>query len=80
MNFVGKRETDLETMKKNEKESVENNEKVMMDDEQPTKINYRGWKVMPFIIGKQKACIYSCTFYLIPCYSHYQLFSFHFLT
>lgn len=41
-------------MEKN-KESVENNEKSMTNDD--LKINYKGWKVMPFIIGKQhKAC------------------------
>ncbi|CAJ1944020.1 unnamed protein product [Sphenostylis stenocarpa] len=48
----------LETMEKNEKQSVENNEK--SGAVQETKINYRGWKVMPFIIGKhQKTC--KCT-------------------
>jgi len=36
MNVVGKRESEPETMEKKEE----------------PKINYRGWKVMPFIIGK----------------------------
>ncbi|KAJ1438979.1 Proton-dependent oligopeptide transporter family [Sesbania bispinosa] len=34
-----------------EKESMENNEKHETDDD--PKINYRGWKVMPFIIGNE---------------------------
>lgn len=38
---MNKRDTSME---KSEKESVENNE---------VPNNYRGWKVMPFIIGKQ---------------------------
>ncbi|KAK7330401.1 hypothetical protein VNO77_24595 [Canavalia gladiata] len=38
-------------MEKNEKESVENNEKSVTDDD--LNINYRGWKVMPFIIGNE---------------------------
>jgi len=47
--------TGVETMGKNENQSVEKNEKSVIDEE--PKINYRGWKVMPFIIGKQKkAC------------------------
>lgn len=37
-------------MEKN-KESEENNEKSMTNDD--SKINYRGWKVMPFIIGNE---------------------------
>lgn len=50
-NLIGKRMTGVEAMEKNEKS---------VTDEEP-KINYRGWKVMPFIIGKQKkpcTCIY----------------------
>ncbi|TKY55127.1 NRT1/ PTR FAMILY 2.9 [Spatholobus suberectus] len=38
-------------MEKNEKESVENSEKSVTDED--PKINYRGWKVMPFIIGNE---------------------------
>jgi hypothetical protein len=40
--FFAKRDTSME---KNNKENVEINE--------VPKLNYRGWKVMPFIIGKQ---------------------------
>lgn len=39
-------------MEKNEQKSVEDNEKGVVNDD--SKINYRGWKVMPFIIGKQR--------------------------
>jgi len=39
---MNKRDTSME---KSDKESVEN--------KQVSNINYRGWKVMPFIIGKQ---------------------------
>jgi len=38
----------METMKK---ESMENNEKHVTDSD--PEINYRGWKAMPFIIGKE---------------------------
>ncbi|RDY11909.1 Protein NRT1/ PTR FAMILY 2.11, partial [Mucuna pruriens] len=50
-NLIGKRESEVETMEKNEKESVQNNEKsVTVED---PKINYRGWRVMHFIIGNE---------------------------
>ncbi|KAL5183356.1 Protein NRT1/ PTR FAMILY 2.11 [Glycine soja] len=49
--IIGKRMTGVETMGKNENQSVEKNEKSVIDEE--PKINYRGWKVMPFIIGNE---------------------------
>ena len=33
--------------------STENNEKYVTQTQDDPKINYRGWKVMPFIIGKE---------------------------
>ncbi|KAL1373332.1 hypothetical protein HN51_003311 [Arachis hypogaea] len=53
MNLVGKKETMEE---KNERKSLENNEKSVVitnQDESNNKITYRGWKVMPFIIGNE---------------------------
>ncbi|XP_057416179.1 protein NRT1/ PTR FAMILY 2.9-like [Lotus japonicus] len=38
-------------MEKNEQKSVEDNEKGVVNND--SKINYRGWKVMPFIIGNE---------------------------
>ncbi|XP_061358858.1 protein NRT1/ PTR FAMILY 2.11-like [Gastrolobium bilobum] len=38
-------------MDKNEMESLQSNEKSVTDDD--PKINYKGWKVMPFIIGNE---------------------------
>lgn len=38
-------------MEKNDRGTMENNEKAVKTDEQ--KINYRGWKSMPFIIGNE---------------------------
>jgi hypothetical protein len=48
---MAERETNKTTMKtiEIEKENMENNEKHETDDD--PKIIYRGWKVMPFIIG-----------------------------
>jgi lipopolysaccharide biosynthesis protein len=46
--FFAKRNTSME---KNNKENVEINE--------VPKLNYRGWKVMPFIIGKQEHINYN---------------------
>ena len=37
-------------MEKNDKETMEKNPKAVTTDE--TEINYRGWKIMPFIIGE----------------------------
>ncbi|KAL2321931.1 hypothetical protein Fmac_026310 [Flemingia macrophylla] len=51
MNHIGKIESGVETMEKNENERVEKNEKSVADED--PKINYRGWKVMPFIIGNE---------------------------
>lgn len=49
MNTTGETETGTTNMDTIEKDSMENNEKHVTDD--CPKINYRGWKVMPFIIG-----------------------------
>ncbi|KAK7388989.1 hypothetical protein VNO78_23820 [Psophocarpus tetragonolobus] len=48
---TGDKEAGKTTMKTVEKESMENSEKHVTDSD-PT-INYRGWKVMPFIIGNE---------------------------
>jgi hypothetical protein len=50
MNPIGEQMTNDETAE-NEEESLLKNENSGGDDD--TKINYRGWKVMPFIIGEQ---------------------------
>lgn len=47
---MGESEAGGISMKTIELESVENNEKHPTDED--PKVNYRGWKVMPFIIGK----------------------------
>lgn len=51
----------------NEEESLLKNENNGTDDD--TKINYRGWKVMPFIIGehdcKKRFCDFTCL--VLPC-------------
>lgn len=41
-------------MEKSETENMQNykEKQVMKEDDDVPKINYRGWKVMPFIIGK----------------------------
>ena len=39
-----------ERMEKNDKETMEKNPKAVTTDE--PEINYRGWKIMPFIIGE----------------------------
>lgn len=51
MNTVGERMTKRETSENDEEESLLKNENSGTDNE--SKINYRGWKVMPFIIGEQ---------------------------
>ncbi|XP_061358856.1 protein NRT1/ PTR FAMILY 2.9-like [Gastrolobium bilobum] len=51
MNTRGERETEKTTTMTTEKEIAENNEKHVTDDD--PKINYRGWKAMPFIIGNE---------------------------
>jgi peptide/histidine transporter 3/4 len=50
MNPIGEQMTNDETAE-NEEESLLKNENSGGDDD--TKINYRGWKVMPFIIGNE---------------------------
>ncbi|KAG5097204.1 hypothetical protein JHK82_047058 [Glycine max] len=51
MNTVGERMTKRETSENDEEESLLKNENSGTDNE--SKINYRGWKVMPFIIGNE---------------------------
>lgn len=51
MNTIGERMTKRETSENDEEESLLKNENSGTDDD--SKINYRGWKVMPFIIGEQ---------------------------
>ncbi|KAJ7945960.1 Protein NRT1/ PTR FAMILY 2.11 [Quillaja saponaria] len=45
------RETRGETMENNEERNMKNEEETVKNEE--PKINYRGWKVMPFIIGNE---------------------------
>lgn len=49
---MGEKNTERAIMEKSQRESTENNEECVKHDDEP-KINYRGWKVMPFIIGKK---------------------------
>lgn len=49
MNTIGERMTNRESLE-NEEEIFLKNENSGTDED--PKINYRGWKVMPFIIGK----------------------------
>lgn len=66
MNPIGETMTMRETVETGE-ESLLKNEYNGTDDD--TKINYRGWKVMPFIIGehdsKRRFCDFKCFF--LPC-------------
>ncbi|RDX64182.1 Protein NRT1/ PTR FAMILY 2.11, partial [Mucuna pruriens] len=48
---MGDKEVWRTTMKTTEKESMENTEKHVTDND--PEINYRGWKAMPFIIGNE---------------------------
>lgn len=50
MNPIGERMTKRESAE-NEEETLLKNENNGADDD--PRINYRGWKVMPFIIGEQ---------------------------
>lgn len=50
----------VRTMKIMEKHNMENNEKHVTDTD--PKINYKGWKAMPFIIGKESQ---PCTSYML---------------
>ncbi|RDX92797.1 Protein NRT1/ PTR FAMILY 2.11, partial [Mucuna pruriens] len=48
---IGEKELRRTTMKTMEKECMEDNEKHVIDND--PEVNYRGWKVMPFIIGNE---------------------------
>jgi hypothetical protein len=50
LTYIAKSKREREIMEKNDGGTMENNKKAVTTDE--TKINYRGWKSMPFIIGE----------------------------
>lgn len=53
MSLTGEKETMRDTL--------ENNIREKMTDSEDPKFNYKGWKAMPYIIGKQKK---PCTSYV----------------